>query len=216
MVEQLGNNQAPVRHGGLYALEQRAQNNPRLRQTVVDIICAYLRMPWTPPQEEDRQIRTAQRAARTRPRGRAETRAGRDPAEERHVRLTAHLNWSRLRRWWWRSGPVFWHGIHLDLGDATLLNFSFNGCRVDWANFNRASFLGDTYFGFANFDQEATFRWATFNGLTLFVEVEGPVYLSGARVMHPAARVPGADTSGSLQRGGIRSGCLKPVGSRPC
>ncbi|MEV5499747.1 hypothetical protein AB0M50_30540 [Nonomuraea fuscirosea] len=55
-VEQLGSDPAPGRLGGLYALEQLAQDNrdPVLRQTVVDVICAYLRMPYTPPPDGDR------------------------------------------------------------------------------------------------------------------------------------------------------------------
>ena len=47
-VEQLGNDKAPVRLGGLYALERLAQDNPAHRQTIVNVICAYLRMPFTP------------------------------------------------------------------------------------------------------------------------------------------------------------------------
>ena len=46
-VEQLGNDKAPVRLGGLYALERLAQDNPAHRQTIVDVICAYLRMPFS-------------------------------------------------------------------------------------------------------------------------------------------------------------------------
>jgi hypothetical protein len=48
-VEQLGSPQAAVRHGGLYALERVAQDNPRQQQTVVNVICAYLRNADTPP-----------------------------------------------------------------------------------------------------------------------------------------------------------------------
>ena len=47
-VEQLGNDKAPVRLGGLYALERLAQNNSEQRQTIVNVICAYLRMPFPP------------------------------------------------------------------------------------------------------------------------------------------------------------------------
>ncbi|MEV4162141.1 hypothetical protein [Nonomuraea dietziae] len=69
-VEQLGSAQAPVRLGGLYALDQLGQDNPSpaLRQTIVDVICAYLRMPYTPPAEQERheKIRATQRAARAR------------------------------------------------------------------------------------------------------------------------------------------------------
>ncbi len=47
-VEQLGSDKAPVRLGGLYALERLAQDNPAHRQTIVNVICAYLRMPFPP------------------------------------------------------------------------------------------------------------------------------------------------------------------------
>jgi hypothetical protein len=46
--DQLGAAQAPVRLAGLYALERLAQDNPAQRQTIVDLLCAYLRMPTEP------------------------------------------------------------------------------------------------------------------------------------------------------------------------
>jgi hypothetical protein len=48
---QLGSDKAAARLTGLYALERLGQDNPKLRQTVVDVWCAYLRMPYTPPLE---------------------------------------------------------------------------------------------------------------------------------------------------------------------
>ncbi|MEU5859769.1 hypothetical protein ABZ815_01245 [Nonomuraea sp. NPDC047529] len=48
--EQLGSDQAPVQLAGLYALERLAQDTPALQQTIVNVICAYLRMPWAAPQ----------------------------------------------------------------------------------------------------------------------------------------------------------------------
>ncbi len=48
-VEQLGHAEAPVRLGAMYALERLAQDNPSRRQTIVDVLCAYLRMPYAPP-----------------------------------------------------------------------------------------------------------------------------------------------------------------------
>jgi hypothetical protein len=47
-VEQLGSDKAPVRFGGLYALGRLGQDNPAHRQTIVNVICAYLRMPFSP------------------------------------------------------------------------------------------------------------------------------------------------------------------------
>ena len=72
-VEQLGNDKAPVRLGGLYALERLAQDNPAHRQTIVNVICAYLRMPFRPrraskpesprpPKPRERQVLRLKRA----------------------------------------------------------------------------------------------------------------------------------------------------------
>jgi hypothetical protein len=47
--DQLGSDKAPVRLAGLYALERLAQDSPGQRQTIVNVICAYLQMPYTPP-----------------------------------------------------------------------------------------------------------------------------------------------------------------------
>ncbi|WP_188136075.1 hypothetical protein [Lentzea indica] len=48
-VDQLGSDNAAVRHGGFYALERVAQDNPAHRQTIVEVICAYLRAPYPLP-----------------------------------------------------------------------------------------------------------------------------------------------------------------------
>ncbi|GGO61825.1 pentapeptide repeat-containing protein [Nonomuraea cavernae] len=104
-VEQLGNEQAPVRLGGLYALERLAQDTPALRQTIVDVICSYLRMPYTPPPDQTPAAGpVVPRAAIA---GVSAPGAGRDPHEERQVRLTAqrilaaHLRYNPPppRRW---------------------------------------------------------------------------------------------------------------------
>ncbi|MFF0250774.1 pentapeptide repeat-containing protein [Streptosporangium sandarakinum] len=181
-VEQLGSTQAPVRLGGLYALEQLAQTTPALRQTIVDVICAYLRMPWTPPAEPDRQkmIRAAQRAARTPVTARSGTDGGRDPREERQVRLTAqriladHLRYTDppARRWWQsrRAAPDarHWPDMRLDLTGATLIDFDLHYCRISEARFNAATFTGDASFDGATFTGETQFDGATFTGHAWF------------------------------------------------
>jgi hypothetical protein len=53
-VEQLGADKAPVRLGGLYALERLAQDNLGQRQTIVNVLCAYLRMPCATRGRTDR------------------------------------------------------------------------------------------------------------------------------------------------------------------
>jgi len=60
--DQLGSDKAPVRLAGLYALERLAQQNPAHRQTIVHLLCAYLRMPFEPdgPAEEVQVRKAAQ------------------------------------------------------------------------------------------------------------------------------------------------------------
>jgi hypothetical protein len=59
--DQLGSDKAPVRLAGIYALERLAQNNADHRQTIVNLYCAYLRMPFEPCAErsEEHQVRRA-------------------------------------------------------------------------------------------------------------------------------------------------------------
>ena len=62
-VELLGNAADQVRVGALHALAGLARSSPRYRQTVLDVLCAYLRMPITDDTNgRERQVRlTAQR-----------------------------------------------------------------------------------------------------------------------------------------------------------
>ncbi|MER7369354.1 pentapeptide repeat-containing protein [Nonomuraea wenchangensis] len=190
--EQLGNAQAPVRLAGLYALERLAQDTPVLRQTIVDVICAYLRMPYTPPREDRAEkIRAAQRAARAREPARPGTSGGRDPQEERQVRLTAqrvltaHLRYddspAPRRRWPSRRldrNPRHWPAIRLDLTGAVLIDFDLSACRVDTVEFTRTAFTGDARFDRAVFAGGARFGGATFSRYAGFEEA---AFKSGAR-----------------------------------
>ncbi|HEY0807399.1 MAG TPA: pentapeptide repeat-containing protein, partial [Pseudonocardiaceae bacterium] len=72
--DQLGSDNAPVRLAGLYALERLAQGSPAHRQTIVNLVCAYLRMPFEPP------AAPAKRTAR--PGLRPVRAAAADPAQE--------------------------------------------------------------------------------------------------------------------------------------
>ncbi|MEV5561177.1 hypothetical protein AB0L44_46725, partial [Nonomuraea wenchangensis] len=143
--EQLGHAQAPVRLAGLYALEQLAQNTPALRQTIVDVICAYLRMPYTPPPDPAGTVKPAVPRAAI---AGVSAPAGRNPHEERQVRLTAqrilaaHLRYddspAPRRRWPARRprrNPRHWPDIRLDLTGATLIDVDLSTCRMSTAAF---------------------------------------------------------------------------------
>ena len=179
-VEQLGSDKAPVRLGGLYALERLAQDNPAHRQTIVDVICAYLRMPFspTPPTSkpepeatEDPEEPTTETETRT-------VALGDTWQQERQVRLTAqgilaeHLRDARAieQRSTDPASPRFWPDIRLDLGGATLIDFYLaNGVMAD-ANFGGATFTGSVVFGRATFTGYAWFVGATFSSNVMFGE----------------------------------------------
>ena len=173
-VDQLGSDTAPIRFGGLCALERLAQDNPAQRQTIVDVICAYLRMPFPP----------------TAPAGKPEPDVAEDqdgpPAEsesgtagigstwqqERQLRLTAqrilaeHLRDDRAgdRGSADPSSSRFWKNIRLDLSGATLIDFNLVEATMADANFHGAAFSGDASFGGADFRGAARFSGATFSG----------------------------------------------------
>ncbi|MGV9383518.1 pentapeptide repeat-containing protein [Nonomuraea sp. NPDC003707] len=193
-VEQLGNDQAPVRLGGLYALERLAQDTPALRQTIVDVICAYLRMPYTLPPDE---LPSAESAVPRVAIAGVSAPAGRDPHEERQVRLTAqrilaaHLRYDPTapRRWWRPRGapnPGHWDGINLDLTGATLIRFELIHCRAREVSFGGATFTGSARFGGATFTGTARFVGATFTSSASF----GGVTFGGAAEFHEATFSP--------------------------
>jgi hypothetical protein len=62
--DQLGSDRAPVRLAGLYALARLGETAESQRQTIVNVACAYLRMPFAEPQDaEARQENQVRRVA---------------------------------------------------------------------------------------------------------------------------------------------------------
>src|SRR4051794_16068373 len=80
-IEQLGHDKAPVRLGAMYSLERLAQDNLEFRPAVVDVLCAYLRMPFEPPKryEQDTESR-AERTEDTAPSDATDRESERKPA----------------------------------------------------------------------------------------------------------------------------------------
>ncbi|MBL1109725.1 pentapeptide repeat-containing protein [Streptomyces sp. 5-8] len=175
-VEQLGSPQAPVRLGGLYALERLGQAAADHRQTIVDVICAYLRMPYTPPaisrHSKGERKGWRQKVTRSRQaiRARVQGKMDNQRRQELQVRktaeriLTAHLCDSRLtdQRETTTANDRFWEGMRIELSHATLTTGSFNRFHVAEANFSDATFTGDASFIGATFTGHALFSGATF------------------------------------------------------
>ncbi|MFY1650159.1 pentapeptide repeat-containing protein [Solwaraspora sp. WMMB762] len=167
--EQLGSDKAPVRLAGLYALERLAQDNPVHRQSIVEVICAYLRMPYTPPTEEQSDRSSAEpdaaEATDTAETPNQPTRP--DPREERQVRLAAqrilarHLRPKTADR---KLSPTYWNGVAIDLTEATLLDVDFSDCDLNNARFSGVKFTGTAWFRRAAFTRLSLFAGATFTG----------------------------------------------------
>jgi len=148
-VEQVGSDKAAVRLGGMYALERLAQNVPDQRQVVVNVLCAYLRMPTDAPGE------------------------ARHRDEEQQVRLTAQrILTDHLRPGEDAENPPdsFWPDSDLDLTGAMLTDLDLSRARVRTARFTNAQFLGDADFSWVRFDGVAEFGGARFHGKAGFEE----------------------------------------------
>ncbi|WP_147315773.1 pentapeptide repeat-containing protein [Asanoa ferruginea] len=150
-VDLLGSDKAAVRLGGLYALERLAQDNPRHRQTVVAVVCAYLRMTdGTPPAGDDEIRRSAQRL------------------------LTRHLHADQADAWWPEVRLDLAHTrlTNFDASGCTLIAADFTGAQFA----GDARFVGAHVEGGVTLSG-ATFDNATFDELT----TAGAFVLDGAR-----------------------------------
>src|SRR6266508_2538942 len=171
-VEELGHEKAPVRLGALYSLERLAQNNPEHRQTVVDVFCAYLRMPpYTSPARNKPGAEPAKDAGPLADEGdRAPHSApAQHPAQELQVRLTAqrllaaHLQLpegTSSTKAQHRPSPrrAFWPQMSVDLTGGTFVNIDFTRVSVVQARFEEATFRGDAGFFLAAFHPGSAVR----------------------------------------------------------
>ncbi|MFJ9782613.1 pentapeptide repeat-containing protein [Amycolatopsis sp. NPDC101161] len=193
-VEQFGSPLATVSHSGLYALERIAQGNPDQRQIVVNVICSYLRSPYTLPPATGGlrplgirrpllRSTTIRRPLVPRP----DIHTGEARLQEREMRVTTQdILRHHLQPGEDPANPQasFWPDIDIDLTGATLVNFSLAECKIGAASFRGATFTGTARFGRATFTGDAWFdgarfgdgrfgggagfAFATFTGLTRF------------------------------------------------
>ncbi|MBQ0989460.1 pentapeptide repeat-containing protein [Micromonospora sp. H61] len=173
--EQLGSDKAPVRMAALYALERMGQGNPEHRQTIVNLICAYLRMPYNPPHNPP-YVRSSA-GDENESSAVVEMRQ-----QEREVRLAAqrilsgHLRYGDVGPSDPHESPdlndeSFWSHISIDLSGAVLLDFRLVRCAVNSINVDHATFYGSTTLSFLHSTGIANFSRAHFSG---------PAYFAGA------------------------------------
>ncbi|MFE9684067.1 pentapeptide repeat-containing protein [Streptomyces sp. NPDC006285] len=206
-VDKLGSDSPAVRLGGVHALAGLADDAPdhNLRQTCVDVPCAYLRLPFssdpgdlpnllsdgTPPTEEQRNAHQDRRNLYYALR------------EVRHTILRFIGDHYRIPEGAHRS----WQGCNLDLtgvtidGNMDLSGATFASGKVSFGgatfaggkvSFDRATFSGDTVsFGGATFaSSEVSFDRATFSGGTVSF---GGATFSGGTVSFGSATFVGGE-----------------------
>jgi uncharacterized protein YjbI with pentapeptide repeats len=153
-VEQLGSKEAPVRLGGLYALERLAQDNISQRQSIVNILCAYLRLPYESSLDSHSESVDERLIA-----------ARQENIQEREVRqavqdiLCRHLLPGNDSD---DFVDTYWKDTDIDLTGANLIEFSFTRCRVRTATFTESKFTGTAWFNEVQFDDEVRFTDAEF------------------------------------------------------
>ncbi len=158
-VELLGHEADQVRVGAMHALAGLARATPRYKQTVLDVLCAYLRRPFEHP------------GFKLRPADPDQAYSGKLPEKvdfptdeqelERTVRLTAQRLVTDLLPWGQDPDETLYH---LDLTGANLTYFRLEGRRVGRLTARRARFYGITAFHAVRFSKPALFSGAVFPG----------------------------------------------------
>jgi uncharacterized protein YjbI with pentapeptide repeats len=177
--DQLGSEQAPVRLAGMYALEEIAHTTPEQRQTVVNVMCAYLRMPFKPPSisSTERELemleRTSDEPRRSIQRSNTDSTNDNSPEgtrdqseQEFQVRLATQRILASHLRYIDDSGKrpaSFWPNIDLDFTGAHLFDIDFSFCQFRSVSFKRAKFVSHAHFEGAKFADIAGFYGAEFN-----------------------------------------------------
>ena len=183
---QMGSDTPAVRLAGVYAMGGLADDWEENRQTCVDVLCAYLRLPYAPDPGEDAPAHK-----------RLDFQASREVRHTVIRVITAHLQLHAKPSW---QGLYFdFRGAVFDGGEFTGANFSGDAR----ANFSRAEFSsGVVRFDNTRFtDGVVDFRGAKFSGST--------VSFGWARFTGGAVNFNGAEFSGGEVRfdwAGFRGG----------
>jgi hypothetical protein len=153
-VELLGNEADQVRVGALHALAWLADSTPRYKQTVLDVLCAYLRRPFTHPSytrraDDPDQVTTD------------EPSDSLDADQERQVRLTAQRLITDLLPWGQNPDKT---PYHLDLTAASVEYFRLEGRRIGRLTARRTRFYGITRLSGLHASKPALFTGAMFLG----------------------------------------------------
>ncbi|MEU7611116.1 pentapeptide repeat-containing protein [Micromonospora sp. NPDC049204] len=163
--EQLGSEKAPVRMAALYALERMGQGNPEHRQTIVNLICAYLRMPFEVPAGWPELLPNAASDQVERYQE-LQVRMAAQDILNLHFEHPFHLHIGTAD---YRQPPdSYWGELNLDLARSVLVDLSLAYCVFRDLNFRGAHFVGSSTFTGLATSGTANFAEATFDGFSDF------------------------------------------------
>ena len=170
---QLGDDRPAVRLAGVHAMAGLADDWEENRQTCIDVLCAYLRMPYEPDPGDD-----APAAEKLKYRANREVRHTAIRIIAAHLREDAAVSWQGMR--------LDFTGVVFDAGDFSHSVFSGGTVSFSGAQFSggRVSFFGTQFsdgtvsFSGAQFsDGTVSFIGAQFSGGT--VSFEGALFSHG-------------------------------------
>jgi hypothetical protein len=187
--EQLGHETAAVRLAGVYAMARLADDWEDQRQTCIDVLCAYLRLPYDPADPSkhrggDREVRrTTIRIMRDHLRSSSPTPwSGYNFSFEGAVFDVADLTGARIT-----GGHMSFHAARFVGGSFSLVRAEFEGGDV-W--FTRTQFAG----------ADVSFRDARFTGANVHFDkaqfAKGTVSFEGAMYHDGNVSFDGATVSG--------------------
>lgn len=180
---QLGDHEATVQFAGIYSLSALAdESDGARRQLCVDMLCAYLRLPYAPQHGSSLLQEAVHRRTWHHARGSVEdTNTYRVRPADREVRLTIIREITNHLR---PDATVSWSGLDLDFTGATFDGGSFEGARLTGGriSFSKANFTADT----------VSFRRAEITGGAVSFE---EAYFSGGNVSFADTKFRGGSVS---------------------
>lgn len=173
-IEQLGHEKAAVRLGAIYSLERIAQEHPGHRQTIVDVFCSYLRLPYEPP--ADREKKWAKSGAAPSPQAT-------ERLAELEVRYTIQgMFWEHLADPEKREvGEKCWADMDLDLSRTTLVDPILRHLAVRTLKSQHTVVYGIADFRGLKVTGIAAFYSAQFHGPAIFA---GAVFSRGVALIN--------------------------------
>jgi hypothetical protein len=160
-IEQLGSSNPSVRLGSVYSLERLGRDNISMRQTIVNVLCAYMRMPIGI--DDSLIVKYLKRVDRW---PESEDEPAREIIEELQVRRAIqHIIGSHFDS---LEKAEYWGLLPLNLDGAVLLELDMGGLELGSVTFRRARFLESATFDGTNFRDEAVFSDAVFYSYVSF------------------------------------------------